>query len=60
MRYETFYVFRMNKNHYENAPIQIYCKLYHKKKKKKKKKKRKKEENFQIKNSDFFIFQLKT
>ena len=29
--------------HYENIPIQIYCKFYHQK-----------NENFQIKNSDIF------
>ena len=36
-------------DHYENMPFQIYWKFYHPKK-----------ENFQIKNSDIFIFLLKT
>ena len=35
--------------HYENMPIQIYWKFYHQK-----------NENFQIKNSDIFLFLLKT
>ena len=35
--------------HYENMPIQIYWKFHHQK-----------NENFQIKNSDIFIFLLKT
>ena len=35
--------------HYENMPIQIYWKFYHHK-----------NEHFQIKNSDIFIFLLKT
>ena len=34
---------KINNNHYENKPIQIYWKFYHQK-----------NENFQIKNSDIF------